>query len=72
MRSARGDRVDYLGEDEPMSASMQKAEPSPRSELERAIVLLNEALNIVDEIADRPDIGARLQHVIETLQERSD
>jgi len=53
-----------------MSASMQKADPSPHFQLERAIALLNEALNIIDDIADRPDIGARLQHVIETLQER--
>ncbi len=50
-------------------ASMQKADPSPACALERAIALLNEALAIVDDVADRPDIGARLQHVIESLHE---
>lgn len=52
-----------------MPASMQEVDPSPRCALQRAISLLKEALNIVDEFGDRPDIGARLQHVVESLQE---
>lgn len=53
-----------------MPASMQDVERLPRCvQVERAINLLNEALNIVDDLADRPDIGARLQHVLETLRE---
>jgi hypothetical protein len=52
-----------------MIPSMQKADPSPACALQRAIALLIEALQIVDDSADRPDLGARLQHVIEELQE---
>jgi hypothetical protein len=37
--------------------------------MQRAIHLLNQALDIIDDVADRPDIGARLQHVLDTLQQ---
>jgi hypothetical protein len=53
-----------------MQASMQEAGPVPRcTRLDRAIALLNEALNLIDEIAERPDIGARLQHVLDELRD---
>lgn len=55
-----------------MPASMHKADPSPGCALERALALLNEALDILDDTADRPDIGARLQHLIEALREMCD
>lgn len=57
-----GDRV--------MPASMQDVDPVPRCvEMQRAIHLLNEALDIIDDVADRPDIGARLQHVLDSLRQ---
>lgn len=53
-----------------MPASMQEVDRLPRCvQMERVIALLSEALNIVDDLADRPDIGARLQHVLESLLE---
>jgi len=53
-----------------MRAPMPDGDRLPRCvQLERAIALLNEALNIIDDLADRPDIGARLQQVLESLQE---
>lgn len=52
-----------------MPASMQEVDRLPRSvEMERAIVLLSEALVIIDDFADRPDIGARLQHVLDSIR----
>lgn len=38
------------------------------AEIGRAVNLLNEALVIVDTM-DRPEIGARLQHVIDSVME---
>ena len=53
-----------------MQASTQEAGQSPHyPRLDRAIALLSEALNIIDEIAERPDIGARLQHVLDELRD---
>ena len=53
-----------------MPASMQDVDRLPRNlQVGRAMTLLNEALDIVDNLEDRPDIGARLQHVIECLRE---
>lgn len=53
-----------------MRAPMAEDDRLPRcAQLERVIALLSEALNIVDDLADRPDIGARLQQVLESLQE---
>jgi hypothetical protein len=53
-----------------MPASMQEVDRMPRSvQVERVITLLNEALDLVDDLADRPDIGARLQHVLDSLRE---
>jgi hypothetical protein len=49
---------------------MQEVDRMPRSvQVERVITLLNEALDLVDDLADRPDIGARLQHVLDSLRE---
>ena len=56
--------------DRGMPASMQDVDPVPRCvEMQRAIHLLNEALDIIDDVADRPDIGARLQHVLDSLRQ---
>jgi hypothetical protein len=53
-----------------MPASMQEVDRMPRSvQVERVITLLNEALDLVDDLADRPDFGARLQHVLDSLRE---
>jgi hypothetical protein len=53
-----------------MPASMQDVDPLPRcAEMQRAIHMLNEALDIIDGVADRPDIGARLQHVLDSLRQ---
>lgn len=51
-------------------AFVQEVDQLPRCEqLERVIALLNEALNMIDDLAVRPDIGARLQHVVEILRD---
>jgi hypothetical protein len=53
-----------------MPASMQDVDPLPRYvEMQRAIHLLSQALDIIDDVADRPDIGARLQHILDSLQQ---
>lgn len=38
--------------------------------LARALQLLEEALQLIDEHASRPDLGARLQEVINSLKSR--
>lgn len=38
--------------------------------VDHALSLLQEALGIVDHLGDCPEIGARLQHVIDCLEER--
>jgi hypothetical protein len=70
VRLARGwSQMFDLG-DRVMPASMQDVDPVPRCvEMQRAIHLLNEALDIIDDVADRPDIGARLQHVLDSLRQ---
>jgi hypothetical protein len=53
-----------------IQASTQEAGRSPHyTRLDRAIALLSEALTIIDDIAERPDIGARLQHVLDELRD---
>jgi hypothetical protein len=52
---------------------MKEAGESPRcARLDDAIRLLGDALDIIDEIAERPDIGARLQHVLDELRGECD
>lgn len=43
---------------------------SDEARLERVLVLLSESLEILDGLGDFPDLGARLQQVIESLEER--
>lgn len=53
-----------------MAAVSQNADGSLEDRtIERAILLLEQALEIIDQWADRPAIGARLQEVIEEVQE---
>ena len=53
-----------------MLASPNASDPQENRTVERALLLLEEALHIVDEWGDCPDIGARLQHVIDCVEER--
>lgn len=39
--------------------------------VDRALKLLNEALQIIDDLGNRPEVGARLQHVIDSLSDGS-
>jgi len=48
--------------------SRGSADPPP---LNRAQSLLEEALAIIDSHADAPELGARLQEIIDSLRERS-
>lgn len=53
-----------------MAAVSQDADsPSEDWTIERALLLLEQALEIIDHLADRPAIGARLQEVIEEVRE---
>lgn len=62
-RSARGF---YL-----MPAASQGADDSPENwSVDRALVLLEQALEIVDRWGDCPAIGARLQQVVDEVEER--
>lgn len=49
------------------TAAKMAADPSREMRLERALILLNEALHIIDDVGNRPEVGARLQHVIDSL-----
>lgn len=51
-----------------MPAVNQGAEDAPES-VDRALMLLEQALQIIDHWGDTPAIGARLQEVIESLQD---
>lgn len=53
-----------------MAAVSQDADgPLEDWTIERALLLLEQALEIIDHWADRPAIGARLQEVIDEVQE---
>lgn len=53
-----------------MPVGSQGAEgPSDDWTVERAILLLEQALEIIDHWAGSPEIGARLQEIIEQVQE---
>ena len=53
-----------------MSAVTQDADgPSEDWTAERAILLLEQALEIIDRWGDSPAMGARLQHVIDEIRE---
>lgn len=51
-----------------MSKARIDTKPSTSRDVRRAVKMLNEAQAIVDTL-DRPEIGARLQDVIEALSE---
>lgn len=52
-----------------MSASDEEADGSSRViKLRRAISLLEEALQVVDDLQDYPEVGARLAGLIESLE----
>jgi hypothetical protein len=53
-----------------MLASPNAGGPQENRTVERALLLLEDALQIIDEWGDCPDIGARLQHVIDCVDER--
>lgn len=54
-----------------MPAANQGADDSPDDvTVDRALTLLEQALEIVDRWGDCPAIGARLQQVIDDLEER--
>lgn len=53
-----------------MPAAGQEADgPSDQWTVERALLLLEQALEIIDHRVDCPAIGARLQEVIEAVQD---
>lgn len=47
----------------------QADSPFREERLRRSIALLQEALELLDELADYPELGARLSGVIEILQD---
>ena len=55
-----------------MSVSNTRSQDRPGSaqSLARAVQLLEEALQLIDEHASRPELGARLPEVINNLQSR--
>ena len=54
-----------------MPAASPGADGSPEDRtVERALALLEQALQIVDHWGDCPAIGARLQQVVDELEER--
>ena len=53
-----------------MLASPNAGGPQEIPTVERARLLLEDALQIIDEWGDCTDIGARLQHVIDCVDER--
>ena len=55
-----------------MPAAGQGADDLPEEDwtVERALVLLERALDIIDRWGDCPAIGARLQQVVDELEER--
>lgn len=50
------------------SSNAQQRDNLARQSLERAQFLLEEALNLIDEHAEAPELGARLQEVIDRLK----
>lgn len=53
-----------------MLASPDAAGPHQGRTTEHVLLLLGDALRIIDDWDDCPDIGARLQHVIDCVEER--
>ena len=50
-----------------MQVAIQKADGSSGEERARALLLLREALAIIDSLREYPEVGARLNDVIESL-----
>lgn len=54
-----------------MPAASQDADGRQQDRsVERVVSLLQESLGIIDDWGDCPEIGARLQHVIDCVEER--
>ena len=54
-----------------MPAASQGADGSPEDwTVDRALLLLEQALQIIDQWGDCPAIGARLQQVVDEVEER--
>lgn len=51
-----------------LTASKSTNEPARAKRAERAVKLLRRALRIVDQLEDRPEVGARLQALIDELR----
>jgi len=63
--------VSLLGGIVRMLANPDAAGPRQDRTADHVLLLLREALQIIDDWDDCPDIGARLQHVIDCVEERS-
>jgi hypothetical protein len=56
----------------PMPAASKEADGSSRHQrIARAILLLDEALQIIDDLEDLPELGARLHGLIDELKNES-
>lgn len=55
-----------------MQVAIHEAGDSSGEERARAISLLREALNIIDALGERPELGARLDEVIELLTDEGE
>ncbi len=57
---------------EALSEASEGKESTKEESVGRALALLQEALEIVDSIGAPPEIGARLQEVIDSLEDLQD
>ena len=55
-----------------MAAASQDAGRPNGERVDRALALLGEALKIIDELGDAPDLGALLDEVVERLRQRAE
>lgn len=73
-RNGAGDRYDsvvLLGGLRMHAASQEADGPSRDERIQRALALLNEALQIIDDLEEFPAVGARLCSVVEALNDES-
>lgn len=66
---AKARRILLLGGVGMAAANQESGDSHGETNVARALALLAQALHILDEIGSRPDLGARLQDVIESLEE---
>lgn len=72
LRSGAGAEAYLLGEfgmSAALSADAEGRDVTPEESIGRALALLQETLEIVDSIDAPPEIGARIQEVIDALEE---